>query len=236
MSTVHFIIFHCLWCISCCCFATIGVRPRQPRHNIGAKPSNSCVIIQWKWVTMLETLAPMCPSLFFYSSYRPWVLLTLLIFPSQFFCFSTVSLFLRFFSFEKFITWHLYLGIRVHPVRQKQHLAKAEDFGMPKCSMELPSERSLSLRSGTSIKHFYSLFFRDWTRDNHNRPEEVPVWAERAVRSGGFTQQQLAWGQPALIKESGHSRRLQGMFVDLRPNQICPYRSVVVVVVVKKRQ
>lgn len=62
-------------------------------------------------------------------------------------CFSNVSLFLRFFFFfvlEKFIPWHLYLDIRVVPVRQKQHLAKVKDFGIQKCSELFLRSRSRS--------------------------------------------------------------------------------------------
>lgn len=43
-----------------------------------------------------------------------------------------------FFVSEKFIPWHFYLDIRAHRVCQKQHLAKAEDFGIQKCSPLFP--------------------------------------------------------------------------------------------------
>lgn len=156
---------------------------------------------------MLQTLASVSPdSSAFLSCIRP-LNPSHISFPC--FCFPAPELSVS----EKFILWHFYLDIRVHRKCQEQHLAKAEDFffggGVRKCS--------LLLRLDTSINQFLSLFFRNWTCDNHNRPEEVPVWAARAVRSGGFKQQRLAWGHAAaLIKQSGRSRRLDGGFVDFK--------------------
>lgn len=87
---------------------------------------------------MLQPLAPMCPRLFLLCSYLPRVLLTLPIFPSHASVFQMYLCSWDFFVSEKFIPWHFYLDIRVHRVCQKQHLAKAEDFGIQKCSPLFP--------------------------------------------------------------------------------------------------
>lgn len=118
----------CLWSISSCRLLTKSQcqsfkKNKKNRPIIRAKPLNFCIIILEKWVEMLQPLAPMCPWLFLSCSYHPWVLLTLLIFPSHASVFQMYLCSWVFFVSEKFIPWHFYLDIRVHPVCQKQHLA-----------------------------------------------------------------------------------------------------------------
>lgn len=100
--------------------------------------------------------------------------------------FSDVSLVPEVSVSQKSILWHFYLDIRVHCICQKQYLPKEGDLRYKNVFFVWCRDQSPTLL----INSFFGVFFRDWTRDNHNRPQEVPVWTERALRSGGFRQQQ----------------------------------------------
>ena len=83
-----------------------------------------------------------------------------------------------------FILWHFNLDIRVR--LPKLIFGSAKEFKETRMLSVFHQMQTWACGHINHSAYFLLFLCRDWTGHNHNRPEEVPVWAAGAVRSGGF--------------------------------------------------